>query len=64
MMVLVNRLLALDLISAQRARLGPGSVDDGSWPMLDYCCYNGKGGELCRRWREGYRLWREVHHVR
>ena len=60
-MVLVDRLLVMDLISAQRARLGLGSVDGGCWPMLDDCGYNGKRGELYRR--RGYRLGHEIHRV-
>jgi len=46
-MMLVNRLLVVHLISAQRVRLGLGSVDDGYWPMLDDRGYNGKFGERC-----------------
>lgn len=60
MMVLVNRLFVVDLICAQRVRLGLGSVDDGYWPMLDDCGYNGNRGE--RYWRRGNRLWHEIHH--
>ena len=61
MMVLVDRLLVMDLISPQRARLGLGSVNGVYWPMLDDCGYNGKRGELYRR--RGYRLGHEIHRV-
>jgi hypothetical protein len=60
----VYPLLVLLLVSAQRARLGLGSLDARYWPVLDDRSHEGKGGDCGWRWRKRRRPGREIHHPR